>query len=243
MRRVPINDSEIERALIIAAHPDDADFGSAGTVATWTAKGIHVAYCIVTSGQAGGFDPNVPRSEIPGIREAEQRAAANEVGVHDVTFLGYPDGAVEVTQALRHDISRVIRQVRPQRVVCQSPERQWERIGASHPDHLHTGEAALCAVYPDARNPFAHPDLLAEGLEEWSVAEVWMNAAPPRLLNHWVDITDTFDRKLAALRAHVSQTAQVDLESLLPGWLRAQAQAGGLPEGRLAEAFHVISTA
>lgn len=242
-RTVPRDDSEIERALVIAAHPDDADFGSAGTVAGWTAKGIEVAYCIVTSGQAGGFDPTVPRSEIPGIREAEQRAAAEEVGVHDVTFLGYPDGAVEVTQELRRDISRVIRQVRPQRVVCQSPERNWARIGASHPDHLRTGEAALCAVYPDARNPFAHPELLAAGFAEWSVGEVWINAAPTALLNHWVDITDTFDRKVAALKAHVSQTADVDLEGLLRGWLGAQALAGGLAEGRLAEAFQVVDTA
>jgi LmbE family N-acetylglucosaminyl deacetylase len=242
-RPAPRDDSEIERALVIAAHPDDADFGSAGTVATWTTKGIEVSYCIVTSGQAGGFDPTVPRSKIPGIREAEQRAAADEVGVHDVTFLGYPDGAVEVTQELRRDIAREIRRVRPQRVVCQSPERNWNRIGASHPDHLRTGEAALCAVYPDARNPFAHPELLTAGLEAWSVAEVWINAAPTALLNHWVDITDTFDRKVAALKAHVSQTSDVDLETLLRGWLGAQAQAGGLPEGRLAEAFQVIDTA
>ena len=243
MDHVPLDDSEIERALVIAAHPDDADFGAAGTVASWTDKGIEVAYCIVTSGDAGGFDPAVPRSEIPGIREAEQRAAAAEVGVHDVTFLGYPDGALEVTQALRRDISRVIRKVRPQRVVSQSPERIWDRIGASHPDHLRAGEAALFAVYPDARNPFAHPELLAEGFEEWSVSEVWMNAAPAHLINHWVDVTDTFDRKISALKAHVSQTAHhEDLPGMLRGWLGAQAKLGKLAEGRLAEAFHVIST-
>jgi LmbE family N-acetylglucosaminyl deacetylase len=239
---VPLDDSEIERVLVIAAHPDDADFGSAGTVAGWTVSGIEVSYCIVTSGDAGGFDPGVPRSEIPAIREAEQRAAAAEVGVKDVVFLGFPDGAVEASQPLRHDLSREIRRVRPQRVVCQSPERNWQRIGASHPDHLRTGEAALCAVYPDARNPFAHPDLLAAGLAEWTVAEVWMNAAPQHLINHYVDVTDTFGRKVTALRAHVSQTAHVDLEPLLRGWLGMQAQAGGLPEGRLAEAFHVIDT-
>jgi LmbE family N-acetylglucosaminyl deacetylase len=239
---MPIDDSEIERVLVIAAHPDDADFGAAGTVAGWTAKGIDVAYCIVTSGDAGGFDPSVPRSEIPAIREAEQRAAAAEVGVKDVSFLGYPDGAVEVTHALRRDISRVIRQVRPQRVVCQSPERNWQRVFASHPDHLRTGEAALCAVYPDSRNPFAHPELLAEGLAEWTVSEVWINAAPTALTNHWVDITDNFDSKVAALRAHVSQTSDVDLEGILRGWLGAQAEAGGLGPDRLAEAFQVVST-
>jgi LmbE family N-acetylglucosaminyl deacetylase len=241
MRGVAIDDSEIERALVIAAHPDDADFGAAGTVAGWTARGIKVSYCIITSGDAGGFDPAVPRSQIPAIRETEQRAAAAEVGVRDVTFLGYPDGALEVTHALRRDLSRVIRQVRPQRVVCQSPERNWQRVFASHPDHLRAGEAALCAVYPDSRNPFAHPELLAEGHTEWTVNEVWINAAPAGLINHWVDVTDVFDRKVAALRAHVSQTEHVDIDGLLRGWLGAQAEAGGLGAGRLAEAFQVIS--
>jgi LmbE family N-acetylglucosaminyl deacetylase len=236
-------DSEIERALVIAAHPDDADFGCAGTVAGWVSAGIAVAYCIITSGDAGGFDPTVPRSDIAGIREAEQRAAAAAVGVTDVTFLGYPDGALEVTHALRSDLSRVIRQVRPQRVVCQSPERNWARIGASHPDHLRAGEASLCAVYPDSRNPFAHPELLAAGFEDWKVAEVWMTAAPQHLVNHWVDVTDAFDQKIAALRAHVSQTAHVDLEGLLGPWLTGQGKAGGLAEGRMAEAFHAIDTA
>ncbi len=242
MLDVPIDDSEIERVLVIAAHPDDADFGAAGTVAGWTDKGLEVAYCIVTSGDAGGFDPMVPRSEIPKIRQAEQRAAAAEVGVKDVSFLGYPDGALEVTHELRRDLSRAIRQVRPQRVVCQSPERNWSRIFASHPDHLRAGEASLCAVYPDSRNPFAHPELLAAGFEEWTVNELWITAAPPALNNHWVDVTDTFDRKVAALRAHVSQTEHVDLEALLRPWLGAQAEAGGLGPGRLAETFQVMST-
>jgi LmbE family N-acetylglucosaminyl deacetylase len=243
MRDVPMDDAEIERALVIAAHPDDADFGSAGTVATWTAQGMEVSYCIITSGDAGGFDPTVPRSEIPGIRESEQRAAAAEVGVKDVTFLGYPDGALEVTHALRRDLSRVIRQVRPQRVICQSPERNWQRVFASHPDHLRAGEAAMCAIYPDSRNPFAHPELLAEGFVEWTVSEIWITAAPSHLVNHYVDITDVFDRKVAALRAHVSQTEHVDLETLLRGWLGAQAAAAGWGPGRLAEAFHVVSAA
>ncbi len=237
-----LDDAEIERVLCITAHPDDVDFGVGGTVAGWTSRGIEVAYCIITSGDAGGFDPTVPRSDIPGIRQAEQRAAAEAVGVSDVVFLGYPDGALEVTHELRRDISREIRRVRPQRVVCQSPERNWERVFASHPDHLRAGEAALCAVYPDSRNPFAHPELLAAGFVDWSVSEVWMMAAPAHLVNHWSDVTDCFERKVAALRAHVSQTADTDLDVVLRGWLGAQAQAAGLEAGRLAEAFHVIST-
>src|SRR5262245_8675844 len=167
-------DDGVERVLVITAHPDDVDFGAAGAVAVWTSKGIEVTYCIVTDGDAGGFDPSVPRDRIGGIRQAEQRAAADAVGVTDVRFLGYPDGRVEFSLELRRDLSRVIRQVRPQRVVTQAPERNYERIYASHPDHLATGEAALCAVYPDARNPYAHPELADDGYEAWTVPEVWI---------------------------------------------------------------------
>src|SRR5690348_2500967 len=118
---------------MIMAHPDDVDFGAAGTVAAWTGAGIKVTYCIVTDGDAGGFDAEVPRERIGPIRQEEQRAAAAEVGVSDVVFLGYPDGRLEVSLELRRDIARVIREVRPQRVVCQSPERNMVRIYASHP--------------------------------------------------------------------------------------------------------------
>jgi len=174
-----LQDSEIERVLVVTAHPDDVDFGAAGTIAGWTAAGVSVAYCVCTDGDAGGFDPAVDRAEIPAIRRAEQIEAAKQVGVRDVRFLGSPDGALQATLELRRDISRVIRQVRPQRMVLQSPERNWARIGASHPDHLACGVAAIAAVYPDARNPFAHRELLLEeGLEEWSVAEVWLQAHP-----------------------------------------------------------------
>jgi LmbE family N-acetylglucosaminyl deacetylase len=132
---------ELTRVLVVTAHPDDVDFGSAGTVATLVAAGVSVTYCIVTDGDAGGFDPTVPRSEIPRIRRAEQVAAAAVVGVSDVRFLGYRDGELTVSHDLRRDISRVIRQVRPQRVMTMSPVRNWERIAASHPDHMAAGEA------------------------------------------------------------------------------------------------------
>ena len=234
-------DSTVERALVVTAHPDDVDFGAGGTVASWTAEGIEVSYCICTDGDAGGFDPDVPRGDIAGIRQAEQRAAAKELGVEDVTFLGYPDGRLLVTTELRRDISRVIRQKRPQRMLIQSPERNWERISASHPDHLAAGEAAISAVYPDARNPFAHLELAAEGLEAWTVPEVWVMGGTAAGPNRYVDVTQTFDAKVAALRAHVSQTAHMeDLEGLLRGWLGMHARAAGLGDGSLAEAFRVV---
>jgi LmbE family N-acetylglucosaminyl deacetylase len=234
---------ELTRVLVVTAHPDDVDFGSAGTVATLVAAGVSVTYCIVTDGDAGGFDPAVPRSEIPTIRRREQEAAANLCGVTDVRFLGYRDGELTVTHDLRRDISRVIRDVRPQRLVMQSPERNWERIQASHPDHLAAGEAAIQAVYPDARNPFAHPSLLRdEGLDAWTVPEVWVMAASGA--THFVDVTDTFDTKIAALRAHESQTAHMDdLADFVGAWLARNASLAGWAEGRLAEAFRVIATA
>jgi len=236
------DDAEIGRILIITAHPDDVDFGAAGTVASWTDAGIDVRYAVVTDGDAGGSDASIPRPEMARLRRAEQTAAAKQVGVHDLRFLGYPDGRVEATIGLRRDLARVIREVRPDRVVCQSPERNYARPGASHPDHRAVGSAALDAVYPDARNPFAFPELLSEdGLEAWTVREVWISGSPTP--THYVDITDTFGRKLAALRAHVSQIRDPDgLEDMLRGWLSRSAAQGGLPDGRLAEAFQVLQT-
>ena len=233
---------DVARVLVVTAHPDDVDFGAAGTVASWAAAGVEVTYCIVTDGDAGGFDPAVPRSEIPRIRRAEQTAAAACVGVTDVRFLGYRDGELTVSHELRRDISRVIRQVRPDLLLTQSPERNWARIYASHPDHLAAGEAAVQAVYPDARNPFAHPSLLAdEGLEAWTVPEVWIMGGPVR--DRYVDVTEHLEAKIAALRAHESQTAHMDdLHERISGWMATWAAEGGLPEGRLAEAFMVVST-
>src|SRR6266576_3364009 len=204
-----LDDSEIQRILVIAAHPDDVDFSAAATIALWTDAGIEVVYCIVTDGDAGGHDETVPRAEIPAMRRAEQTAAAKQVGVLDLRFLGYPDGRVEATLALRKDLARVVRQVRPDRLVCPSPERNYARLGASHPDHRAVGSAALDAVYPDARNPFAFPELLAdEGLDAWAVPEVWLMGTDN--VDHYVDITATFDTKLAALAAHSTQVGHRD---------------------------------
>ena len=233
---------QVSSVLVIAAHPDDVDFGAAGTIAGWTDAGLEVSYCIVTNGEAGGSDPSVSRAEMVSIRQAEQTAAAKQVGVHDLHFLGYPDGRVEPSLALRRDLARVIRLLRPERVVCQSPERNYVRMGASHPDHRAAGSAALDAVYPDSRNQFAFPELLtAEKLEPWTVREVWISGSPAP--STFVDITDTFARKVAALRCHVSQISDPDaLEALLREWLTRTAAQGGLPEGRLAEAFQVLQT-
>jgi LmbE family N-acetylglucosaminyl deacetylase len=232
---------DVKRVLVVMAHPDDADFGAAATIAGWVTAGLDVAYLLVTRGDAGGFD-ETPRHEMPALREAEQRAAAAAVGVSEVEFLdGYPDGTLTVTVELRRDITRVIRRFRPDRILTTSPLRRWERIaGPSHPDHLAVGEATTCAIYPDARNPFAFTELMREGLQPWVVREVWYQGGPSP--DHVVDVTDRFDRKLEALRAHASQTAHMDLEAFLVERLSTLARAGGLPEGRLAEASTILRT-
>lgn len=235
---------DAQRVLVVTAHPDDVDFGAAGTVAAWTKAGVDVAYCVCTSGDAGGFD-DTPREHMRLLREDEQRAAAAAVGVSDVTFLGYADGRLTPSIELRRDISREIRRFRPDRVLTQSPEVWWQRVVASHPDHRAAGEATLAAVYPDARNPFAHPELLEdEGLEAWTVPELWLMAAPTERVNHAVDVTDTIDAKVSALRAHRSQTGHMEgLDDMVRGWLGTVAERAGLSPGRLAEAFQVVNTA
>ncbi len=235
-------DEGIERILVVVAHPDDIDFGVAGSVAMWTNAGIEVTYCLVTSGDAGGEDRNQSREDMARMREAEQTAAARVVGVDDLRFLHYPDGRVEATLELRRDLSRVMRQVRPQRVVTQSPDRLYDRIYASHPDHLATGDAAIAAVYPDARNPFAHPELLAtEALEPWSVPQLWIMARPDP--NVYVEITDVLDAKLKALCSHTSQISDPDrIETLLRDWAQANAVVAELPDSSSAELFRAVDT-
>ncbi len=240
----PIADSEIQRILFVTAHPDDLDFGAGGTIAKWTAQGIEVFYCICTNGDQGGEDPSVPREEMPKIRQKEQRDAAKALGVpsENIEFLNHRDGWLIPTIELRKEIVRVIRKVKPQRMVIQSPERNWDRLPASHPDHMAAGEAAIQAVYPDARNAFAFEDLLKnEKLEPWRVREVWvMSHKEP---DHFVDVTDTFDKKIAALHAHVSQTAHnTEMPKMVREWGERNATAQGLPEGRVAEVFKIVNT-
>jgi LmbE family N-acetylglucosaminyl deacetylase len=229
----------------VFAHPDDVDFGAAGTIARWVCDGVQVHYLVVTRGDAGGFDDAVPRDRMPAIREAEQRAAASAVGVDSVDFLdGYADGTVTVTLGLRRDIAAAIRRVRPDRVLTNSPIRRWDRVvGPGHPDHLAVGEATTCAVYPDSRNPYAFPELRRDhGLAAWTVREIWYTGGPDP--DHFVDVTETYERKLAALRAHESQTAhRDDIDEFLRRFMSANARAAGLPDGRLAEAFTIVRTA
>ncbi|CAN5496544.1 PIG-L family deacetylase [soil metagenome] len=237
MTTTPRPDHDIERILVVAAHPDDADFGAAGTIATWTRAGIEVTLLCVTHGEQGAR-PDADISQLAQEREVEQQAASAAVGIHEVRFLhGYRDGWVEPSFDLQKDVVRVIREVRPQRVLCQSPERWYDRIMASHPDHLAAGEATVRACYPAAENPFAWPEL---EFDFWKVGEIWLMAHPSA--DHPVDITDTFEAKVDALREHSSQTGHRDqLADMLHSWSSGVAESFGLPQGRLAEAFKVVT--
>lgn len=225
-------------ALAVVAHPDDADFGAAGTLAGWVDEGWEVTLLVCTHGEQGGFDDE-QHERMPEIRDREQRAASAELGITDVRFLqGYRDGWLQPTHELQKDIVRVIRQVRPSRMVIQSSERDYQRINASHPDHLACGEATIRAIYPAAENQFAFPELLREeGLERFSVPEFWVMGHATT--NYAVDITDRFDRKVAALRAHESQTGHLgyELDAFLRKWGELVASRHALGHGRIGEAF------
>lgn len=198
-------------AMVIFAHPDDAEFGAAGTVALWAREGWDIYYVICTDGGSGGPDEatdvsTAARQQVVETRIKEQRAAGEVLGLKDVIFLGYTDGQLEPNLELRRDIVRLLRRYRPSRIICQSPERSWEpslSIGRYHPDHLAAGEAVLDAVYPASQNPWDFPELLGEGLQPHKVSQVYIMGAP--LVNHAVDISSTIDQKFAALRAHDSQ--------------------------------------
>lgn len=195
---------QVTRAMVVFAHPDDAEFGCGGTVATWVSEGIELVYVVATDGSKGSADPAMRPERLITLRRQEQRHAADVLGVKEVLFLGYPDGYLEHTLALRKDIARAIRQFRPQRLITMTPYRSFSvNASVNHPDHLAVGDAALAAVYPSARDRLTFPELLAEGLEPFAVREVYLMGTDAP--DTWVDITQTLDKKLAALLQHTSQ--------------------------------------
>jgi LmbE family N-acetylglucosaminyl deacetylase len=195
---------DAKRGMVVVAHPDDAEFGCAGTVAAWIAEGLEMVYVVATDGSKGSDDPNMGSEQLIRIRRQEQLDAADVLGVKEVVFLNYPDGYLEHTLELRKDISRVIRQFKPDRLITMTPYRSFA-INAyiNHPDHLAVGDATLAAVYPTARDRLTFPELAADGFEPHKVREVYiMGAETP---DTWVNITGTIDVKLESLRKHPSQ--------------------------------------
>ena len=218
--------------LVITPHPDDAEFGVAGTVARWTSQGKQVVYVVCTNGNKGTSDPDVKPDELSETRQNEQRAAAEVLGVREVAFLGNPDQGLEDTPDFRKQIVRMIRTYRPETVVTADPYRRY----IWHRDHRIAGQVTIDAVFPYARDHLAYPDLLEEGLQPHKVKEMLFWASED--INYLSDISDTFDLKLAALRCHESQVKSMKVSDL-ENWLRKR--CSDLAEGEdfdLAEAFH-----
>ena len=224
------------KVMVVTPHPDDAEYGVAGTVARWTKEGKDVLYVVCTNGDKGTSDVKISPEELAGIREQEQMDAAKMLGVKSVVFLRFPDQGLEDTSEFREEIVRLIRMYRPEIVVTADPYRRY----LWHRDHRITGQVTLDAIFPYARDIFSYPDLLDEGLHPHRVKEVLLWASED--INYRLDITDTFDIKVAALRCHKSQMAEIPYtESEFKNWLRQRHK--DMAEGEafeLAEAFHRV---
>ena len=218
--------------LVITPHPDDAEFGVAGTVVHWVKQGKDVVYIVCTNGDKGTDNPDVTPDELAEIRKKEQLQAARILGVKEVVFLGHPDQSLEDTPEFRKEIVRLIRIYRPDTVVTSDPYRRY----IWHRDHRIVGQVTLDAVFPYARDIWAYPDLLEEGHKPHRVKEIWFWASED--INHRSDITQTFDLKLKALRSHKSQIKE-SFAAEMEKWLceRARSMAEG-EKFKLAEGFH-----
>ncbi len=212
-----------KRVLVIQAHPDDIEFTSAGTIARWTLEGAEVHYCSITSGDKGSSNPAVTGVDLAAMREREQRAACEVLGVASVLFLGYLDATLVADLNLRRELTRVIRRVKPDVLVAQDPTMRYSGQGyINHPDHVAAGEASLAAVFPSARDRMTFPELLHEGLEPHKVSEIYLfGGLTPDI---WVDITETIDTKIASLMAHESQVRDWDPSDMIRNWARETAE-------------------
>jgi len=226
-----------QNVLVIMPHPDDIEFGLAGSVARWTHAGASVTYCIVTDGASGSNDPTTHRAELIQRRQQEQNAAAALVGVQQVLYLGYHDGTLQPSLELRRDLTRLIRQLKPDRVVTFDPTcvivQDMNYI--NHPDHRATGEAALYAVFPSAESRPIFSELLAEGLEPHKVTDLYLVLSEHD--NTWVDISAHIEQKLAALRCHASQLDEKTVQ-MVKGWNEKAGEKFGVP---FAEVFRVMT--
>ncbi len=229
-----------ERVLMIQAHPDDAEFSIGGTIAKWAAAGAEITYCSITSGDKGTKDPDITGEELMATREQEQLEAAKVLGVKDVIFLRHADATLVPDLALRLELTRVIRQVRPTALVCMDPTMRFAGDGyINHPDHVAAGEAALAAVFPSCRDRRTFPELLDEGLEPIEVASVYIMGTANA--DCFIDVSDYMDIKIEALRKHASQVGgdEADL-AFVHDWARENAKAHpDKPEGfgEYAESF------
>jgi LmbE family N-acetylglucosaminyl deacetylase len=217
-----------QRALFIYAHPDDIEFSVAGTAALWAAHGCAIAYVVITDGNIGTHDPDMTAAQLTALRHAEQRASADLVGVHDVRFLGYPDGMLQPTLELRRDLVREIRRFRPNVVVTGDPTVFFPRDNyINHPDHRAAATAAIEACFPAPESPLIFPELLAEGLAPHRINHVFISW-PREGANLYVDISSTLALKLAALKLHASQLRGWDPTELLTEWSARAGEPAGI---------------
>jgi LmbE family N-acetylglucosaminyl deacetylase len=229
---------EFTRAMVVFAHPDDAEFGSSGTVASWTRAGKEVAYVCVTDGSAGSNEPGMVREELAKTREEEQRAACDVLGVVSCAFLGIPDGYVEVTLDLRRAITREVRRFRPDVLVTPDPRRYWDEMRSyiNHSDHLAVGQACMAVVNPDSSTRPMFPELLDEGLEPFEIRYLWIPTYEGEA-DTFIDITDTIETKIEALRCHKSQIHDWPVDE----WIRKRAKERGASRGlEYAESFRTF---
>jgi LmbE family N-acetylglucosaminyl deacetylase len=196
---------EIERAMVIYAHPDDAEFGSSGTVAKWAREGVEVTYLMVTNGASGSSDPKMTREKLAKIRAKEQQAAASMLGVANLVFLGFEDGYLEPTLDVRRAVAREIRKARPDAIISQDPTRRtWHPVYINHPDHIAVGEVVMRSINPDASTRLMFPELWTEEkLEPHKPKALFL--VNPTEAEVFIDITDVMDLKVEALEAHASQ--------------------------------------
>ncbi|MGH2730938.1 MAG: PIG-L deacetylase family protein [Actinomycetota bacterium] len=227
------------RALAVTAHPDDAEFGCAGTLARWADEGAEVTLCIVTDGSTGTQEADVAGAELAAIRREETERAADIIGASGVVWLGYRDGYVEYTLDLRRDIARVFRRVRPHRYIVMDPSPTVDDWFINHPDHRAVGQASLDVTLSAGTTPGHFPELLDEGLQPWrGLREAWMMG--PASAPVVVDISKTIDRKIDALMCHASQLG--DDRDRIDEWVRGWTAEIGKPKGYdHAESFKVFS--
>lgn len=226
-----------QRVLVISAHPDDIEFGCAGTVARWVDEGAEVTYCIVTDGSTGTQDTEIVGSKLADMRREESMRAAKVVGVDDVMFLGYRDGYVELTLDLRRDIARVFRAKRPHRLVTMDPQPLPGGWFTNHPDHRAIAQATLDVTVTAGTTPGHFPELLDEGLEPWrGLRDIYIFGPGDR--EHAEDIGATVDRKIEALECHASQVSW-DVAPIIRAWTAENGKAHGYEH---AELFHVLQT-
>lgn len=225
------------RVLVVSAHPDDIEFGCAGSVAKWVDEGAEVTYCVVTDGSTGTADAELAGEKLATIRRSETIDAAKVVGVSDVRFLDYRDGYVEYTLDLRRDIARVFRDVKPTRMVVMDPAPILGEWFVNHPDHRAVGQASLDVTLSAGTTPGHFPELLEEGYEPWKgLREIYVTG--PSGGTYAEDITSTIDRKIEALRAHRSQI-DWDPDPMLRSWMSANGKEQGYA---YAELFRVLRT-